>query len=72
MQLIDADKAASILGLANRMQIYDAARNGFIPPGVAVRIGRRLRFDLDALKEWAARGGTPLNEQAEGDGTKDV
>lgn len=64
MKLIDADQAAEILGLENRMQVYDAARRGLVP---SVSIGRRRRFDLEALKEWAQRGGTPIgsNQQVE-------
>lgn len=66
MQLIDADKAAPILGLKSRVQVYDAARKGLVP---SVAIGRRLRFDPEALREWAERGGTPMNKGKQTAGT---
>ena len=37
--------------------LYDRART--VPPTIpgVVRIGRRLRFDLDAIEEWVDAGG---------------
>ncbi len=55
MQLINAEKAAPMLGLENKIAVYEAARKGLVPH---VRIGRRVRFDVESLKEWVARGGT--------------
>lgn len=57
MQLIDAEKAAPIVGLEKKTQVYEAARKNLIPH---VRIGRKVRFDPERLKEWARNGGTPV------------
>ena len=35
-------------------QIYIMARKGLIP---SVRVGMRVRFDEEALQEWAEKGG---------------
>lgn len=59
MKLITAKEAAPIVGLEKTTQVYDAARKKLIP---AVWIGRRVRFDPEALREWAKKGGTPLND----------
>jgi excisionase family DNA binding protein len=40
--------------------LYEAVRNGLVP---AVRIGRRIRFDLDALETWLECGGSPWNDR---------
>lgn len=63
MHLVDAEVMKNVLGFENRPQVYDAVRRKHIPEGVAVRIGRKLRFDLEAAKEWIAKGGTPINDQ---------
>lgn len=63
MKLVDAEQAKEALGFEKTSQFYDAVRRGHVPDGVVVRIGRRLRFDLEAAKEWAAKGGTPLEQQ---------
>ncbi|HOC43247.1 MAG TPA: helix-turn-helix domain-containing protein [Thermoanaerobaculales bacterium] len=36
------------------------ARNGDIPAGVAIRLGRQVRFDMDALERWLKSGGAAL------------
>lgn len=59
MKLVDANQLVSILAVSNRQQVYELARRGLIP---SIRIGRKLRFDLDKLSEWAERGGTPITE----------
>jgi excisionase family DNA binding protein len=33
-------------------------RLGIIPAGVAVRMGRQVRFNLDRLHEWIEQGGS--------------
>ncbi|MGE0128071.1 MAG: hypothetical protein AB7U82_08325 [Blastocatellales bacterium] len=68
-QLVEAGKAHKPLGFKTAKALREAARNGLVP---CIRIGRRVRFDLDRLKEWAAQGGTPLgaentNAQTQGD-----
>jgi excisionase family DNA binding protein len=37
---------------------YELVRTGYFPPGVVVRIGRQVRFDESALREWLASGGS--------------
>jgi excisionase family DNA binding protein len=37
--------------------LYALARSGVLPPGVVVRLGRRLRFDPEALDDWLRAGG---------------
>lgn len=36
-------------------RVYELARLNLIP---SVRMGRQIRFDESALREWAARGGS--------------
>ncbi len=36
-------------------RVYELARMNLIP---SVRMGRQVRFNEDALREWAARGGS--------------
>ncbi len=55
-KLETADVVAPMLGLT-KQALYEAVRKGFIP---AVRIGRRIRFNLDALSEWTASGGRAI------------
>lgn len=56
MNLIDAPEAAGRLAISRR-ELYAATRAGLVP---CVRIGRRLRWDRDALEEWARAGGQAL------------
>lgn len=42
-------------------------REGTIPHGVAVQLGRFYRIRLDALVEWEAQGGQFGNNQEDGD-----
>lgn len=37
-------------------QAYDMARK--MPPGVIIKLGRRVRLDADRLTAWLASGGT--------------
>jgi len=48
-----AEVVADMLGLS-KQGLYEAVRKGLVP---AVRIGRRIRFNLDLLASWAASGG---------------
>lgn len=44
-----------------RLAGFDQARReGLLPPGVVVQVGRRVRVDLDALEAWIAAGGQGL------------
>lgn len=60
-QLIDAETAAPLLGLTNKIAVYSAVRAGLVP---AVRIGRRVRFDVETLKTWIQNGGTATGAKA--------
>lgn len=53
-----AEVVAPMLGLT-KQALYEAVRTGLIP---AVRIGRRIRFNLDSLAEWAKKGGKGIEE----------
>jgi predicted DNA-binding transcriptional regulator AlpA len=57
LRLINVEEAAQMLGFDNAKRLYEAASKRLVP---SVRIGRRVKFDPNALREWAARGGTPL------------
>jgi hypothetical protein len=35
-------------------------REGLLPAGVVVQVGRRVRVDLDALEAWISAGGQAL------------
>lgn len=54
MPLRDAKYVKELLGLRSEQRVYECARLGLIP---SVRIGRQVRFDEDALREWIQRGG---------------
>jgi excisionase family DNA binding protein len=55
MPLKDAKFVKEFLGLKSEQRVYECARLGIIP---SVRIGRSVRFDEDALRDWMRRGGT--------------
>ena len=40
----------------SRKQAYDALKK--LPAGVVIHLGRRVRIDLERLKEWQAAGGS--------------
>jgi excisionase family DNA binding protein len=54
MQLVTAEKVAEILAVT-KPRVYEMAREGLIP---SVRMGRQVRFNEEALRDWIARGGT--------------
>lgn len=54
MRLLTAKETAEILKVA-LPRVYELARAGLIP---CVRMGRQIRFDEGALREWVDRGGT--------------
>lgn len=58
-RLLTAHELASDLGLT-LPRTYAMARKGLIP---AVWLGRQLRFDPNAIREWLAKGGSPLRTQ---------
>ena len=56
--LRDAKFLADVLKV-KKNRIYELVREGYFPPGVVVKLGKRqLRFDESALREWIARGGS--------------
>lgn len=57
-KLLTVEEVAPMLKMS-RQALYEAVRRGFVP---AMRIGRRIRFDLDALETWRERGGIPWRE----------
>lgn len=59
MKLITIKEAAEMLSIS-APRLYQLARAGVLPGGVQVRLGRQLRFDADALREWVRSGGQAL------------
>jgi excisionase family DNA binding protein len=57
MPLRDAKFVKEYLGLKSEQRVYECARLGLIP---SIRIGRQVRFDEDALREWAKNGGSAI------------
>lgn len=54
MRLIQAKRASEVLSVS-LARLYELARLGVIP---VIRLGpRQIRFDEDALIEWARHGG---------------
>lgn len=51
--LLTADEVAAWLKVRPKW-VYEAAKRGDIP---SIRAGRYVRFDRDALLEWAKAGG---------------
>lgn len=47
-------------GIISPKDFRRRAKLGDFPPGVVVRIGRRVLFDEDALAEWIKGGGAAL------------
>src|SRR5689334_7185914 len=43
--------------------LYEAVRRGLVPH---VRIGKRIRFDLDAIERWLESGGSPWGDSGSG------
>ena len=61
--LLTVTQVTPLLGSRREASIYDDVVKGVFPPGVLVKLGRRIRFEEQALKDWIARGGTLSNEQ---------
>ena len=55
--LLVAEQVEPILQVS-KQRIYEMARCGIFPAGVVVRLGRQVRFDEDALREWLRTGGS--------------
>ncbi len=54
--LLDAEEVAPLLGLGlretYRVASIPAGQPGAFPPGVVIRLGRRVRFSRPRLLEW--------------------
>ena len=61
MRLLTAKQTADVLQVT-LPRVYELARERVIP---AVRLGRQIRFNETALREWIGRGGASLTEGAE-------
>jgi excisionase family DNA binding protein len=55
-KLLLADEVASLLRV-NKDRVYQLARDNQIPH---VRVGRQVRFQESALKEWLSNGGSNI------------
>ncbi len=62
-RLAKAEEVALILNVT-KTRVYALAKGNILPPGVVIRIGRQLRFDLEALREWIAQGGSTEKRHA--------
>jgi hypothetical protein len=64
LQLADARQAAQAYPIPGLSEAACArrytflARDGVIPPGVAIRLGKRVFFDLNKLGRFLAGGGS--------------
>lgn len=63
-QLGKAEDVSRILNIP-KPRAYHLAHDNVLPPGVVVRIGRQVRFDLEALMNWISQGGS-IQAQEEG------
>lgn len=61
MRLLTAKQTAELLQVT-LSRVYELARIGLIP---CVRMGRQIRFDEAALREWVAQGGASEKRQDE-------
>ncbi len=60
MKLILVEETAEILQVSVQ-RVYEMVRTRVLPPGVAIRLGRQVRIDADALVEWLRNGGQSLS-----------
>ncbi len=59
MGLLTVHEVAELLRVTPA-RAYAMAREGIFPLGVVVRLGRQVRFNEAALREWVAAGGQAL------------
>jgi len=59
------DVEAMTDGTISRRMAWTMARRGDMPPGVAIRLGSRIVYDLELLGEWLRAGGTSAGKRAE-------
>jgi excisionase family DNA binding protein len=60
MRLLTAGEVSRMLQVT-RARVYELARLGLIP---CVHIGRQVRFEETALREWVSRGGSAEKRHA--------
>lgn len=53
-KVIRVEEFAAHFGLSLH-QGYEAVQQ--LPPGIVVRLGRRIRINVDALQDWLSKGG---------------
>ena len=61
MRFLTAKEVSMLLQIP-LARVYELARQNLIP---AVRMGRQVRFDETALREWAAHGGRVEADQTQ-------
>jgi len=54
--LLTVDEVAEMLRVG-RWMVYDYVRRGILPAGVAIHLGRSIRFSRKALEAWLEAGG---------------
>ena len=53
MNFLTVNEIAQLLGLSNA-RVYETIRRGLLP---AVRIGRQVRVEEQAFRDWVSNGG---------------
>jgi excisionase family DNA binding protein len=61
MRLLTIDEVSGLLRV-RRARAYQLLRSGLLP---VVRIGRQIRVEEDALRDWVDRGGRALEPRHE-------
>lgn len=60
LDLMTAEQLAPIIPRMTAQGLRRLAREGLFPPGVLVRLGRRVYFSRLAFEAWLAAGGRAL------------
>ena len=58
--LLTIPEACQALLNLKPQRVYEMARQGILPPGVIVRLGRQIRINESKLREWIESGGQSL------------
>jgi len=66
--LLTASEVAKKLR-TSRWQVYQYVREGILPPGLHLRLGRSLLFSRAELDSWIKRGGQGLNGKKQSAGS---
>lgn len=64
MGLLTVDQALPVIGFqdSDKHRLWYAVRKGYIPH---IRVGRRVFFEEDTLREWMRTGEVPTKESDE-------